>query len=385
MKIKTGRVFIDHHFKDQQEIEIERGYITHIQPASTHTHYDFVFPENSLLLPGFIDLHTHGAAGYDVMDASPVALKKISTTLLQEGVTGFLATTMTASTADIEACIRNVAHFKQHALDNKGADILGLHLEGPFINPCFMGAQDEEKMQAPHPENLKHWQNLAKGEIKILTLAPELAGSSALIKTALEQGIIAAMGHTAATFEESIYAIDEGISYGTHLFNAMSGLHHRTPGAAAAILMDERVTTELILDGYHVAPAMVRLAFQCKGLDKIVLITDSMRAKCLKNGHYTLGGQTVVVEADQARLLKNGALAGSLLHLNDALKNARDYTQIPLEKLIPLVTETPAKLLEQSDKIGRIQVGLQANFAVLDENLKVSHTFLRGEPLYSRV
>lgn len=382
MRIKAAHVFIKDHFVHDQMLTIDQGLIQSIAPTEPHSSYDLSLNEDTYLLPGMIDLHIHGANGADIMDATPQALSTISQAISKDGVTGFLATTMTESQEKIEAAISNVSQYQKHPASKEGAELLGLHLEGPFLSETFVGAQSSRYLQKPHPALLSKWQKRAHGGIKILTFAPELPNALSLIHAARSQNIIPSIGHTAASYEEAHQAIEAGASYATHLFNAMSGLHHRNPGAATALLEDDRVTAELILDGIHLAPSIVRLALKCKGLERLVLVTDAIRAKCLKNGEYDLGGQTIVLEDGAARLKSNGALAGSVLSLNQALRNACDYTGLELAHFIPSVTSTPARILGLSHKIGNIALYKHANFMILNKHLEVLYTLREGRVIY---
>jgi N-acetylglucosamine-6-phosphate deacetylase len=367
-----------------QMIIIEDGKIATLRPAKKGETGDFNFTSEHIVIPGMIDLHIHGAQGYDVMDGTPESLSKISQSLAEEGVTGFLATTMTESIPRIEAAIDNSLWCQQNHDDHQGAAILGLHLEGPFLSEAFMGAQCGEYLLKPNPQLLEKWQKRAAGSIKLLTLAPELQDALSLIHLATQQGIVCSIGHTAASFNETLQAIDAGATHATHLFNAMSGIHHRTPGAAAALLIDQRVTAELIVDGHHIAPEMIRFICQCKNLSQLVLVSDAMNAKCLKNGEYTFGSQAVVVQAGTARLKSNGALAGSTLCLNHALRNIHQYTHIPLERLIPLATSIPAKILKIDHQVGAITPGKHANLTVLDQDFSIEMTLREGRLIYKK-
>ncbi len=362
------KIFIDGRFQENKNLHIENGRIHSITSGGV----EMDFPKDSYLIPGMIDLHIHGANGADVMDATPEALQTISKTLAEEGVTGFLATTMTESISKIEAALENIAECK----NIPGAEILGVHLEGPFLSADFI--------LDPNPVLLTKWQALSGKLIKLMTLAPELKGALPFIKTAQDLGIVVSIGHTSASFAQAIAGIDAGARSATHLYNAMSGMHHRTPGAAAAILFDDRIYAELIADGHHVSPPMLKLAIKCKGLDKLILVTDAMRAKCLKNGEYDLGGQAVMVENGSARLKKDGVLAGSVLRLNGALRNFVESTGEALESCIPLVTSNPAKLLGLEGEIGRLAPSLKANLVVLNSNLEGLCTIREGRVIYKR-
>ena len=380
MKIKCPKIFCDGHFQTDQVITLEHGRIQSIAPATSTETIDLDLHADTYTVPGLLDLHIHGANGKDVMDATPKALYTISQSLAEEGVTGFLATTMTEAIPKIEKALEAISQFKETA----GADILGVHLEGPFLSQKYMGAQCGEFILDPQIELLEKWQRLSGNKIKLLTLAPELPNADAFIKAACKMGIVISIGHTAATFAESKSAADAGARYATHLFNAMSGVHHRTPGAAAFILSDNRINAELVADGHHVVPEMLKFAVQCKGLSHLSLVTDAMRAKCLKNGEYDLGGQPVVVADGAVRLKKNGVLAGSVLRLNGALRNFIQLTGESLESCIPMVTSTPARTLGMEDQIGHLAPSLKANLVILNHNLDVLYTIRDGAIIYQR-
>jgi len=320
-----------------------------------------------------------------VMDANAEALQAIADTLLEEGVTGFLATTMTEALPDIEAALACCYEFR--ASQRQGATLLGVHLEGPFLSQDYMGAQSGTHLRPPNPDLLQDWLKRFPNLIQLLTLAPELPGALDFITYAHSQNIRVSIGHTKANFEETIAGINAGASYATHLFNAMSGMHHREPGAAAALLVDDRVTAELIADGVHVAPAMLNLALKCKGSERLVLVTDAMRAKCLRAGTYDLGGQNVVVDDEgTARLERNGVLAGSTLKLNQALNNFQRFTKRPLTKLLAMVTSTPARLLAgtgtQALAGNGVHPGGRADLVVVTEQVDIIYTIKEGKIVY---
>ena len=379
MIIRGGRIYYHNQFIADHEIVILDGIITSVQPSSD-TPADFYLKDDELLAPGFIDLHIHGARGHDVMDASLESLQTLSDALLEEGVVGYLATTMTESIPAIEAALKTCFEFKK--IQTQGAELIGVHLEGPFLSRAFMGAQCGDHLKTPDIALLKQWQLQFPGLIRLITIAPELPNAIEFIQYARSQDIVVSIGHTAANFTETKCGIDAGATYATHLFNAMSGIHHRTPGAAAALLCDDRVIAELVVDGAHVVPEMIQFTVQCKGLDHLILVTDAMRAKCLKAGIYDLGGQNVAVD-DQgiARLQSNGKLAGSTLQINKALKNMHDYTGLPLTELIPLVTIQPVNILRILNQ-GYISPGQMANLVVLNNNLDVKGTFYHGKIVY---
>lgn len=351
-------------------------------PASSEAEVIELDPSFSVV-PGFIDVHIHGASGADVMDATEEALRTMAKTLPKEGTTSFLATTMTAPTEQIERALQNVAQYIDSGNPPGEAEVLGVHLEGPFISPKRAGAQHPKNIIEPNIELFQKWQQIAKGHIRLVTLAPEEKNGLELTAYLKEQGVVASIGHSDAVYKQVKAAIDAGVTHATHLFNGMRGIHHREPGVAGAVLMHEEVICELIADGIHVAPEMVRFAYQNKGSAGLILITDAMRAKCLGAGIYELGGQEVTVQGEKATL-RDGTLAGSILKLDDAVKNAMSFTGCTLEDIIRMASWNPAKQLGVSDKKGSIRVGKDADLAVLDEQYRVVMTICRGQLAYAK-
>ncbi len=385
------QILLDHHWVKDQAVIVEDQSIKAIIPAEMIKHHlpatKYLFDEQHYLIPGLIDLHIHGAAHHDVMDASPDSLHTISRALVEEGVTGFLATTMTAEPARIERVLEVIASvmLQQQEIDQQevGAAILGVHLEGPFIAPSKLGAQMGEYVKLPDVKLIREWQTRAAGSIQLVTLAPELVGAVEFIKALIEMDIIAGIGHTYATYDETYAAIAAGATYATHLFNAMRGLHQREPGAVGVLLLEPEVSAELIVDGVHLHPGMVELAWRCKGKDKLLLVTDAMRAKCASggDGEYELGGQKVKVQAGKATLA-DGTLAGSVLRLPQAIKNMCQYTHCSLEDAIAMATHNPAQILRLDTRKGRIEIGFDADLVVLNPDLEVKLTMCMGKESY---
>jgi N-acetylglucosamine-6-phosphate deacetylase len=361
---------------------VEEGRIKNIIPRSKLqaglSAVTYEFPEDHYLIPGLIDLHIHGAAGHDVMDGTVEALTEISQSLAGEGVTGFLATTMTASHERIGSVLKTIAEAMLH---QQAAAIIGAHLEGPFISSAKMGAQLGEEICFPDASKVSHWQVLAKGAIKMMTLAPELPDALSLIKKLREMGIVASIGHTNATYAEARNAIEAGCSHATHLFNAMRGIHQREPGAAGALLLADDVNAELIVDGLHLHPAIVELVLRLKGKDKLLLVTDAMRAKCLGDGQYDLGGQMVDVQSNVATLA-NGTLAGSTLRMPEAIKNMVQFTQCSLADAVSMASYTPAKILGLDKRKGSIAEGKDADLVVMNASFEVRMTMRDGKKVF---
>jgi N-acetylglucosamine-6-phosphate deacetylase len=324
--------------------------------------------------PGFIDLHIHGSGGADVMDATPEALELISSTLLQTGTTSFLPTTMTMSTVHIDNALQNI---QLHGQNVTGAQILGVHLEGPFINVSKHGAQDKVYIQTPNRALINDYMN----EVKMITLAPEVEGAESFIKYLSEQypHVILSIGHSDASYEKSKESFSWGVSHATHLFNAMNSYHHREPGIIGAVF-DSEVTCDIIADLVHTHPSALELVHQVKK-DKLILITDAMRAGCMKCGIYDLGGRKVMVESNKA-ILEDGTLAGSVLKLNDALKNMTTLTSMTVVEAVNAVTKIPAHKLGL--KKGEFKVGYDADIVIFDEKFSIISTIVDGEIKYQR-
>ena len=349
-------------------------------PRPTSQRFD---ARGCVVLPGFMDLHIHGSAGHDTMDATPESLPAISRFLARHGVTGFTPTTMTAPHPPTLAAVQNVTAALATALVEPmpGAAILGVHLEGPYISPRFPGAQAKENIR---PANLAEFgELLATGPVKLITLAPEEPGADALIDAALAGGVRVIIGHSAASYGQAIASFDRGISQATHTFNAMTGLHHRQPGVVGAVLTDDRIFAQLIADTVHVHPAAMAVLACCKGPDRLLLITDAIRATGLPDGESELGGQPVTVRDGQCRLA-DGTLAGSILTMDAALRHFLAATGWSLEKAWPVTSRTPALALGIDYEYGAITSGYRADLVVLDASLEVVATIVGGRIVYLR-
>ncbi|MCB4742776.1 MAG: N-acetylglucosamine-6-phosphate deacetylase [Sulfurovum sp.] len=336
---------------------------------------DTIDAKGAYVSPGFIDIHIHGSGGVDVMDATPLALETLSKTLLQTGTTAFLATTMTMSQEKIEAALANI---KASLGRLSGAQILGAHLEGPFINASKNGAQDKCYIQSPQSEWIEPYLDI----IRIITLAPEVAQGMAFIEMMKRRypELILSIGHSKANYDESIKAFDAGVSHVTHLFNAMSSYHHRRPGIVGACFDRDEVTADIIADTIHVHPHHLHLSHQMKK-GHLILITDAMRAGCMKCGRYDLGGRDVTVSEGKAALA-DGTLAGSVLRMNEALRNMVEYTEMTLPEAILSVTQLPAEKLRL--KKGKLMLGYDADLVIFDKDLNIITTIVEGEVKYQR-
>ncbi|MEK3708547.1 N-acetylglucosamine-6-phosphate deacetylase [Bacillus sp. FSL K6-1005] len=335
-------------------------------------------PRDAVLLPGMIDIHIHGGYGADTMDASFSALDTMSSRLPEEGTTSFLATTITQEHGQISQALVNARDWKS-AEDSSslGAELIGIHLEGPFVSPKRAGAQPKEWIRPSDLTLFKKWQQEARGLIKIVTLAPEEDQHFELIRYLKDESIIASMGHTDADSALLLEAFEAGASHMTHLYNAMSPFHHREPGVIGTALAHEGYVTELIADGIHSHPLAAKLAFLAKGSSKLILITDSMRAKGLKDGVYEFGGQSVTVK-EKTALLPDGTLAGSILKMNEGAQHMRAFTNCSWTDIANITSANAAKQLGIFDRKGSITEGKDADLVIVSSECEVLLTICRG-------
>lgn len=324
--------------------------------------------------PGFVDVHTHGRGGSDTMYPTFEDLNTISKTTLTTGVTSFLPTTMTMPVEDLTKAIENVALYQDKV---EGATILGIHLEGPFLNKKYKGAQPEECMILPTQENYLSFVKNHTDLIKKITIAPELEHSIEFIDYMKKENVVVSLGHTNATYEEAQKAIDAGATSGTHTYNAMTPLTHRAPGVVGAVMTNDSVYAELILDGIHVSFSAAQVLLRTKGKDKLILITDSMEAAGLDNGKYRLGTHDVYVKDGEARLI-DGTLAGSILAMNVAVRNAYQHLGLTLNEAVNLASYNPARSIHE-DSIGEIKEGAYADIIFFDEDICIHKTMIRGQ------
>lgn len=330
------------------------------------------------VVPGFIDVHTHGAVGVDVNGASTEDLEKISRFFAGNGTTSWLCSVLTDTVEQTEWCIDQ---FKAHkAGEQPTSELLGIHLEGPFLASEYKGAMPERLLRKGDPELLRRYQERAEGNIRYITVSPEVEGVVDMIPTARELGITTAIGHSGADYETSMEAIRQGAQAATHTFNAMGLLHQHRPAIMGAVLESD-VYCEMICDGRHLHPGVVRLLIKTKGMDKVVAITDSIMAAGLPDGNYHLGVNEVVVEDGDAKLASTGVRAGSTLTQDAALRNLLAFTGRPMEELLPVLTENPAKLIGVFDRKGSIADGKDADLVVLDGENRVDMVFTRGRLL----
>jgi N-acetylglucosamine-6-phosphate deacetylase len=333
-----------------------------------------------LVLPGLIDTHVHGSHGDDVMQDGVEGIRRISAAQLRYGTTAYLPSTVSARPDEL---LRAVEACREAARPGaRGAEIVGIHVEGPFINRRKKGAQPEEGIRDPDPDECRRLLDAAAGLLRVMTLAPELPGALDLIRFLRREGVIASLGHSEADYDTALAAIDAGATHATHLFNAMPPLHHRTPGLAAACLNEPEIQAEVIADGIHLAPEVVRLAVRAKGPERVVLITDAMAAVGRPDGVYTLGRNKVLVRGDICLLEDGVTIASSMLTMNLAVRNARRFAAVPLTDAVRMATFVPAQVCGCADRKGSLEVGKDADLALLRPDFTVAATVLKGEIVY---
>lgn len=376
MIIKNCRI-IFHDKIECGNLLIEDGKIKSINPKNLNDD-EIIDAEGLYLSPGFIDVHIHGAGGHDTMDGSYEALNHIAKTIAPCGTTSFLPTTMTCAIEDIKKSVESIALAKKKGTE--GANVLGAHLEGPFINPGAIGAQNPKYIQKPSIDTFLEMVGENIDAVVSVTLAPEVEGAKELIDFLKEKGIVASIGHTKATYDETLEGIKCGICHSTHLYNAMPGLHHREPGVVGAIF-DTDITTETISDGIHISYPSLRVAYKQKGLDKVLLVTDAMMACCMPDGMYSLGGQEVVVKEGAARLT-TGSLAGSILTLDKAIRNVYKNSNYELNEVVKMATLNPAKLCKVENRKGSIKEGFDADLVLFDEDINIKKVIVNGKVVY---
>ncbi|MFR5265816.1 N-acetylglucosamine-6-phosphate deacetylase [Clostridium sp.] len=370
-------IFIDKIEKGS--VLIENGKIKEINPTTPYEG-ETIDANGLYLSPGFIDVHIHGAAGYDTMDGTFKSINEIAKAIAKHGTTSFTPTTMTVASEDILQSMKVIKEAKLNGTD--GANVLGAHLEGPFISPKAIGAQNPKYVLAPSIENFNKIVGDYEDAVISITLAPEVDGAEELIKYLSDKSIKVSMGHTKATYEEAMNGINCGCSHATHLFNAMTGFAHREPGVVGAVF-DSPITTETISDGIHISYPSLRTAYKVKGTDKVLLITDAMMACSMPDGMYSLGGQDVVVKNGAARL-KDGTLAGSILTLDKAVKNVYNNSNYDLFEVVKMATYNAAKHCKVENKKGLIKEGFDADLLLFDKDIDIKHVIINGKLNYSK-
>ncbi len=366
--LDTNHVLVIHDKK------IER--ITKVDDETLPKDAEIIDAKGKFVSPGFIDVHIHGCMGYKASDGTQQALEKISQHIARHGTTGYLAT-MHADPKIFERIVSNIDK------EMKGARILGINSEGPFLNPVKKGAQLTEHLWECNPNALRNLIASASGMLKMMVIAPELKGAHELIEIMEKRNIIPAMGHTNASYDDAIASIKKGIRHVTHCFNAMRDVQHREPGGAGAALVCDELTCEIISDGIHVHPAVVKLLVKAKPRDKVVLITDAIQVAGLRDGNYIQSGKKMTVKNGEARLSPE-TLAGSTLFMNRGLKNIIDFGELTIPEGVQMATLNPARVLGLESRKGSIEEGKDADIVFFDDQFIVSFTMVEGEVVYKK-
>lgn len=353
------------------------GEAKEVQIPEKHRTFDCA---DMILTPGFVDVLVHGGAGYGFADMSPEAVKRISEFFFSHGTTGMLAALYSKPEKDMVADVKRITEFCQNST---GSNIWGIHLEGPFINKSLHGAMKADYLWTP---SVPGWHKLfeaSKGFVRLMTIAPELPGVEDVMRAAAKDGVVLSIGHSSATYQEVLKAIDNGAAHVTHMFNAMKPFHHREPGVVLAALLHNELKIELIADGIHVHPAVMKLIHRIKGEGGILLITDAIRASGMSDGKYTFMDQEIVVKGKKAFLAK-GTLAGSTLTMEQAVKNMVQLVDVPLTDAVRMASLNGAKVLGLEHQKGILAVGKDADLVVMNRNFEVQMTIYEGSIKFSR-
>jgi len=387
--IRNANVYLPDRVLAGGSVYVSGGRIARIcgpEDGAPETADDDVWDAGGLhLVPGFVDLHVHGGGGADVMDAAEDegAIGQIARFHAAHGTTSWLATTMTAPRRELARAVEGAARAMERGAADGGAEMLGLHLEGPFLNPRRCGAQNPAAIRPFDRVEMEELLERGRGAVRLVTLAPECGDALRGIGALRGRGVTVSIGHSEADAATVRRAIEAGASHVTHLFNAMNPLHHREPGIVGTALIRDELTVELICDGFHVHPDLVRLVFSVKRRDRIALVTDAIAAAGMPDGDgYWLGGLPVIVKEGKAVLRDGGNLAGSCLTMDEALKRTIAFTGLTLAEVLPALTLNPARQIGADDRKGSIEVGKDADLVVLGPDLSVVRTFVGGVPVH---
>jgi N-acetylglucosamine-6-phosphate deacetylase len=378
--ITARRLLRGNEFIEYPLITVDSGQITSILSRQTGSASDS-FPEGTLV-PAYVNIHVHGAVGHDVMEGTPQALQTIGAALAGHGVGGYYPTTITSSTEETLRALDMIAAVIEREPSSDAAVPLGIHLEGPFLSPAKRGAHPAALLVQPSISLFDRFWQAARGHIRILTIAPELSSAFELIEHASGLGVVCSLGHSNATLAQGEAGFHAGARSATHTFNAMRSLDHRDPGVAAYVLDNDALFAEIICDGVHVAPAMVRLFFKAKGAEKSILITDGMSATGMPDGGYKLGDLDVEVAHGRCTIAGSpGVLAGSVLTMDQAVRNFAEFTGAGIAASAQLAGRNPAALMGLDQNWGFLEEGREANFVALSPEGRILQSFRAGRPL----
>ena len=373
--VKADVIYCQERVLKNHFMLVENGIISHFtqNPKAGVPIDDY---GNAAIIPGLIDLHIHGREGCDVIDCKMSSIETISCSLAEHGVTGFLATTVTT---DWQQTLNAMSVIGQaYTQQPSGAQLLGGYSEGLFFSEVHKGAHNQDYFLELSQSHLEAMINAATGSLKVVALAPEKPGANVLIEYLTAQGIRVMLGHCDANYEQTQSALEHGACGGVHVFNGMRGIHHRDPGCAGAVLMNDDALVEVIADGVHLHPAILKLIYKLKGPQKIALISDCINAGGLNDGEYKLGKMDVVVQQGVARTA-SGSLAGSTLTLEQAVKNIHQLGSVELREAINMASIVPAQFLNIASQVGSLAEGKHANFAILNSDFSIQATYVKGQ------
>ena len=382
MIIKNARVFTEDGSFMQGDVVVKDGCFDSVlertadtDAANDSTQHEIIDASGLIMIPGLVDIHFHGCRGADMCDGTVEALDVITSYEASVGVTSVCPATMTIPRDELLCVMKNAGDYTYHG----GAHLVGINMEGPFISPSKKGAQAAENIMHCDYEYFRQLQDAANGLIKLVDIAPEEPGAFEFIDKAKDETVIS-IAHTAADYDTAKEAIEHGASHATHLYNAMPSLHHRNPGVIGAVRDSQKCHVELICDGVHIHPSVIRATFAMFGAERMILISDSMRATGLEDGEYTLGGQPVTVRGNLATL-HDGTIAGSATNLMDCMRFAINEAGISLEEAIMCATANPAKEINIFDEAGSISVGKKADFVLLNNALDIVSVYIDGKEI----
>ena len=381
LTIKNGNVVLPSGVH-KTNIEIENGKIIGLTDSNMDSKSEIFDASSFYVMPGFIDLQTNGVAGFDVMDGTEEAISKMVEVLPSQGVTGFLPTTVTGERTEIGCSLRAIAKVKNKNLP--GSEILGVHVEGPYISYAKSGAHEQNWIRPFNKNEFDRWNELSGNLIKLLSLAPDVNDNLDFVYDLKEQNITVSIGHSNASYNDAKKAFDRGVNYSTHLFNGMSGVHHREPGVAGAVLSDDRVFASFIPDLQHVHPALLNMIYKIKGREKSVIVSDQVFLTGLPPGEYMWGNQTVISNGTFPTVKTTGSLAGSLLQMNIAIKNMVEEANIPLHDAVYMAATSPAIVLGIENETGSIEKNKRANLTILNKDYEVIGTIKDGMWIYKK-
>jgi len=381
--IKNGMVITPSKTIEKGVVVFEDGKITAVgqkNRVKVPRNAKVIDASGKIVAPGFVDIHVHGGNGRDIMDASYEAVKGIAKFLASHGTTSFVPTTISAPQSDLLRTVKAMKTAMKKGTD--GAEVLGTHLEGPYINLEKRGAHDANYIRLSSINEIAEIWEASDQAVKILTLAPELEGAKMLIRKLRELGIVASIGHSNATYTQAVDAIKQGVRHATHMFNRMRGFDPREPGVVGAVLVHDELTAELICDSIHVHPAAMSLLIRVKGSERVVLVTDAIRAAGMPDGEYALGEQRIIVKDGVSRL-ESGDFAGSTLTMDRAVRNMMRLVGTPLRTAVKMATINPAVVINVDENKGSLEPGKDADIVIFDDKINVHMTIVKGKIVYT--